>query len=82
MTFTVPWDSVRNGIHLAYNYVEDIPQDFGFISAIEDEDLENLETYCRLQIQYNTPVLKNELDWGDILRFILIEIEYREENNL
>ena len=74
----VPWSEVRKAIHLPYNYVQDIPQDFDFISLIEDEDLKDLEVYCRLQIQYENESSDNELDWSDILRFILVEQSYRK----
>lgn len=75
----IPWSVARLGIFVPYDYVEDEPMDFTFISSIPTDELKELEIYCRLQIQYDTPKPKHELlDWGDLLRLILIEKDYRE----
>jgi len=77
----VPWSVVRWGIHVAYDYYNQAPQQFEYLAKIEDEDLIELETYCRLQINYDTPSLDTELDWSDTLKFVLIEREYRQSQD-
>ena len=78
----VPWSVARNGVFIPYDYKDDEPYDFTFISSIDNKDLKELEIYCRLQIQYGTPKPKHELlDWSDLLKFVLVEMEFRGEIN-
>lgn len=74
----VPWSAVRGGIHLAYDYYKDEPQQFDYLANMNIKDLQELETYCRLQINYNSPCREEELSWDDILRLVLIELCYKQ----
>jgi len=80
--YNVPWNVVRDVIHLGYDYVLEEPSQFDFISQIPDEDLEELKIYTELQRHYKVDYEEGPSDWTDIMKLIALEITFREEQSL
>jgi len=74
----VPWNVVRDVVHLGYDYVLGEPSQFDFISEIPDNDLEELKVYAELQRHYEEDYDDGPGDWTDIVKLICIEIDFRE----
>ena len=82
----VPWSVVRKTVHLGYDYIFDEPAQFDFICNIPLKELSDLYTYSLVQKQYlekkkfYKPI--NEIDWSDQVKLLVVELQFREENNL
>lgn len=74
----VPWSVVREGIHLAYEYIQGEPHQFDYICNLSDDDLLLLESHVLLQRHYEIDAPKGDLDWSTIYKLILIEQDYRK----
>lgn len=72
----IPWYVARKGIHIGYAYIDQEPTQFGFICEIDTEDLEELKDYAVLQRHYEEEAVEF-LDWSDIVKLILIELDFR-----
>lgn len=77
--FNVPWGVVRNAIHLGYDYIEEEPSQFDFISQIPTVDLKQLYNHAILRRHYENELIDALYDWSDLIKFIMIELNYREE---
>lgn len=80
--YNIPWNVVRDVIHLGYDYVKGEAEQYDFISEIPIKDLRNLKIHAELQRHYNEEYNDGPGDWTDIVKLILLEITYREENDI
>ena len=76
--YNVPWNVVRDVIHLGYDYSHGDPQQFDFISQISHDDLQDLVSYASLQKYHEDVYPHGPSDWDEILRLLFIELEYRD----
>ena len=75
--YNVPWNVVRDVVHLGYDYVLGEPSQFDFISDIPNEELEELRKYAELERHYDHKYPDGPSDWTDIVKLIVVEQEYR-----
>lgn len=78
----IPWSAVRTLVDIEY-----LPEIFEYIHNISNADLIELRDELELRRQedelYNiNPTNKKEASWGDQLKLVMIELDYRRVNEI
>ena len=78
----IPWSAVRTLIDIEW-----LPEVYEYIHNISNEDLIELRDELELKRKedelYNMhPTKKKEATWGDQLKLVMIEIDYRRVNEI
>lgn len=77
----IKWSLAREVIHIAYDYnKKNEPNQWDFISNIEDEDLIELYYYFALQKYTKNPMIEYNISWNNLNQLIKLEINHREIN--
>jgi hypothetical protein len=77
--FNVPWSAVRKFIHIGYDYVQEEPSQYDFISQIPSSDLKELYNHAILRRHYGDEFIDAPYDWSELIKLLMTELEYREE---